>query len=158
MVNCDEEPTETCALGAQVTVALDHYSSDDGWDVGWINLIIIIYVLKRTSSGLLILSSDGLVWAENQMASILVLKKKKKSLISYSHRTDTAENEMQSLTVCWIMLIVKYRASSWSPLQRVVKMEIALFLILQGKHSVTKHAAICWDFCRCSLSGYYWVF
>ena len=88
------------------------------------------------------------------MASISALKKKK-SLISCSQRTDTAENEMQRLTLRRIMLIVKYTATSWSPLQRVVKTEIALFLILQGKHSVTKHAAICRDFCRCSLSGYY---
>ena len=34
MVNCDDAPTETCALGAQVTVALDHYSSDDDCGVG----------------------------------------------------------------------------------------------------------------------------
>lgn len=66
------------------------------------------------------------------MASISALKKKK-SLISCSQRTDTAENEMQSLTVCRIMLIVKYMATSWSPLQRVVKNENCLVPNFTGK-------------------------
>lgn len=83
------------------------------------------------------------------MASISALKNKqtnkkppKKLLFLVATGLDTAENEMQSLTVCWFMLIVKYIASSWSPLQRVVKTEIALFLILQEKHSVTKHVTV----------------
>lgn len=54
-------PNGTCALGAQVTGTLDHYSSDDDCGMGWIILIIVkcLYI-QRTRSAFLILSSDSL--------------------------------------------------------------------------------------------------